>query len=283
MATLTYRQARTIVVGFGTALIFGVAVAAFFRGADLVEVAAILLFLPVLAALAVWQVRGGLAAAVVVSAVYVAVRIATLPGIPVGDFLGSIVVRVLLYVGLGLFGGWANELLAQALRKLELYDEIDDATGVGNARALLSIAGREVARADRYRTVFSVIVVRVDGGAFAPVGAKRGTRALRRLAQTIEQSVRTTDLVARIPTGDAEEVVCVLPETGREGAVILGERLVAGAREILAEHGLDAVNGQVSGQTITYPGDDQALADYRDHLERVLRGATVTVEEEDQR
>lgn len=278
MATITYRQARAIVAGFGTALICGVAVAAFYRGADLVEVGAILLFLPVLFGLVAARVTGGLVAGVLVSIVYVAVRFTTIGDLPAGEFIGAATVRVLLYLGLGAFGGWANRMLEESLRKLELYDEVDDETGVGNARALLHVADRELARADRYGSVFSFIVVHLGREAFEHVGDRRGIRALRRMCQTIESSVRTTDLVTRVPLGDREDVVVVLPETGRSGADELMDRLVVGARGLLTEQGLAATNGQLTADVMTYPGDDEQLAAYRQLVASVLERRSLAVE-----
>lgn len=279
MTTLTYRQARTVVLGFGTALICGVAIAAYYRGADLVEVGAILLFLPILVGLAFDQVRGGLISALAVSGVYIAVRFSTIGDLPAGDFMAAAVVRTLLYVGLGVFGGWANDMLAQALRKLELYDEVDDDTGVGNARSLLSVADREVARADRYGSVFSFAVLHIGRQAFTPVNERRGRRALRRLCQTLESNVRATDLVSRVPFEEREDVVLLLPETGRAGAEVLLERAVAGARDLLVEHGLAVTNGEVAGEVISYPGDNGSLDHYRGQVALVLGRQTVVVEE----
>ncbi len=278
MTTITYRQARTIVAGFGTALICGVAVAAFYRGADLVEVGAILLFLPVLFGLVAGRVVGGVIAGVTVSVVYLAVRFTTIGDLPPGDFIGAATVRVLLYLGLGAFGGWANRMLEESLRKLELYDEVDDDTGVGNARALLHVADRELARSDRYGSVFSFIVVHVGRDAFEPVDDRQGMRALRRMCQTIESSVRATDLVTRVPLSDREDVVVVLPETGRTGAEELSGRLVVGAQGLLVEQGLAASNGAVTAEVITYPGDDDHLAAYRDLVASVLEHRSLAVE-----
>lgn len=278
MTAISYRQARTIVAGFGTALICGVAVAAFYRGADLVEVGAILLFLPVLFGLVAGRVTGGVIAGVLVSIVYIAVRFTTIGDLPPGDFIGAAVVRVLLYLGLGAFGGWANRMLEESLRKLELYDEIDDDTGVGNARALLHVTDRELARADRYGSVFSFVVVHVGRDAFTPVGDRRAMKALRRACQTIESSVRTTDLVTRVPLGDREDVVVVLPETGRTGAEELSGRLVTGARGLLTEHGLAASNGAVTADIITYPGNDDQLAAYRNLVASVVEQRSLALE-----
>ena len=277
--TLTYRQARVIVLGFGSALVAAVALTAYFRGADLVEVGAILLFLPVLIGLVIGRARGGVIAATMASVTYLVVRFLTLSPEIRDEFYGAAFFRVLLYVGLGLFGGWANEMLAQALRKLELYDEVDDATGVGNARAFLSVADREVSRADRYRSIFSLIVIHMDTAAFSGLDQRHRTRAMRRVCQVVEASVRTTDLVTRVTLDDREDVAVVLPETGREGASLLLGRLVSGARDLLIEQGASASNGSVSGEVITYPGDDESMVQYRQTVSTALGLSSLQIEE----
>ncbi|MBW3665371.1 MAG: diguanylate cyclase [Actinobacteria bacterium] len=281
MSTLTFRQARLIVMGFGTALIAGVALSAWLRGADLVEVGAIGLFLPVLVGLGYGRVRGGVATAVAVSAVYVITRFATLPAeLSAREFIGAAVVRILLYVGLGLFGGWANEMLEHSLRKLELYDEIDDDTGVGNTRGLLIVADRELSRAQRYGSVFSLTILHLRRELFEGVSERQGLRALRHLAQTLDATVRTTDLVNRVPLPDREDLVIVLPETGREGARIFLERLVPNARAMLVDLGLPATNGEVSGTSISYPDDEERFEAYQQELATALVADTLEIEGE---
>jgi len=282
LSTLTYRQARLIVLGFGTALIAGVALSAWLRGADLVEVGAIGLFLPILVGLGYGRVRGGVATAVAVSAVYAVTRFASLPPeLSVREFIGATVVRALLYVGLGLFGGWANEMLEHSLRKLELYDEIDDDTGVGNTRGLLVVADRERSRSQRYGSVFSLTILHLQRDLFDAVSERQGLRALRQLAQTLDDTVRTTDLVNRVPLPDREDLVVVLPETGREGARIFLERLVPSARQMLVDLGLPASNGEVSGTAISYPDDEDQLEAYQQELAAALVAETLEIEGEE--
>lgn len=278
MTTLTYEQARLIVLGFGTALIAGVTLSAWFQGADPYEAVAIALFLPVLFALAYGKTRGGLIAAVFVATIYCVLRFANLPAeLDATEFVPTAIVRVLLYLGLGLFGGWSNEMLENSLRKLELYDDIDDDTGVGNTRAMLSFTDREIARARRYGSIFSLTVVHIERDVFDQVSEKRGIRALRDLCQSIDESIRTTDLVSRVPLRSREDVVVMLPETGREGARIFLERLIPGTRDVLARVGIQA-NGEVSGKTFTMPGDEDLYARYQTELVDALQVSGVVVD-----
>ncbi|HEX9889053.1 MAG TPA: diguanylate cyclase [Nitriliruptorales bacterium] len=279
MTIITYRQARLIVLGFGTALIAGVTLSAWFRGADPYEAIAIALFLPVLVGLAYGGTRWGVAVGAVVSVVYVVMRFATLPQeLEAAEFIPTAIVRVLLYLGLGLFGGWSNEMLEQSLRKLELYDDIDDDTGVGNTRAMLSFTDREVARARRYGSIFSLTVLHIERDVFNQVSEKKGRRALRDLCQSIDTSVRTTDLVSRVPLESREDVVVMLPETGSEGARIFLDRLIPGSRELLGREGIQA-NGEVTGTMFTLPGDEDRFARYQHELVAALQVSGVTVDD----
>ena len=61
-------------------------------------------------------------------------------------------------------------MLEGSLEKLELYDEIDDETGLYNARHLLLQTDLETSRARRYQTLFSVVALDFPA---APLNALR--------------------------------------------------------------------------------------------------------------
>lgn len=257
---MTYRQARWVVLLLGAALIVGVTLTALFLGADLVEVAAIALLLPVIIVAAFTGPTGGALAGLIMSIVYVVVRVTTLPdSVEVGSFVASMATRVAIYLIIGVVGGAAMRQLESSLRKLELYDEIDDETGVGNARAVLSITDRERARAQRYGSVFSIGIVEIDHEVFEHVKRKQATRAFRDFLQDVDHAARTSDAVARVQQGAVEQVLLVLPETGRTGAEIAVSRLRDRARDDLGSVGMPTENGFVRSRTLTFPGDDAAL------------------------
>lgn len=266
MDAITYRQARLLVLGLGTSIILAVAASAALRGADPVEVGAIALFVPVTFILVLGgPLWGGIAGAIAAFG-YTIVRLNTLAGADATEFAGSITARVLLFVAFGFLGGIAHRNLEQQLKKLEIYDEVDDLTGVGNARSLLSLADREAARSQRYQTTFSVGILRLDTSTIKGLSTRQSDRVVRKFFGDVDRAVRTTDKVTRLATDDFEELTVVLPETGPEGARIFIERARAGLVTSLGELGVDVDETTLTARWMTLPGDEVPL---REHLARV--------------
>src|SRR6266480_4906459 len=92
------------------------------------------------------------------------------------------------FVAFGAIGGLANQQLRSSLTKLDLYDQIDDDTGLFNARYFLQDTDLEMSRARRYQTIFSVTVVDVPAEALDSMGRRRRRAALRQLGRLLADS-----------------------------------------------------------------------------------------------
>ncbi len=266
MKTLTYGQARWLGLAFGMTVLAAVAASAFLRGADPVEVFAVSLFIPILAAVVFLGPVGGGVAGSAASIAYLTMRLSTLGGVEPTEFAGSIVARVMLYMAFGILGGVANRNLEQSLKKLEIYDEVDDLTGVGNARSLLSLADREAARAQRYQTTFSVGVLRLDATSLKGMARRPSEKAIRKFYGDVNRAVRTTDKVTRLATDEVEELTVIMPETGPEGARIFVDRARSGLTISLRDMGVPLADDGITGYSMTLPGDEDLL---REHLDRI--------------
>lgn len=266
MDSLTYRQARVLVLTLGISILTAVTASAWLRGADPVEALAIALFIPILVALVFAGPAGGGVAGAAMSIIYVTIRVSTLEGLDIGEFLGSIIARVLLYLAFGILGGFANRHLEQSLKKLEIYDEVDDLTGVGNARSLISLADREAARARRYQTTFSLGILQMDTDVIAGLDRRRADKVIRKFYGEVDKAVRTTDKVTRMATPEVEELSVILPETGPEGARIFIERARQGLLTEIGEMGVTVTEDSITGRAMTLPGDEDEL---NAHIERV--------------
>ena len=82
-----------------------------------------------------------------------------------GRYTALIFSRAIAFFAFGAIGGLANQQLKGSLTKLDLYDQIDDDTGLFNARYFLQDTDLEVSRSRRYQTIFSVTVVDVPSEA----------------------------------------------------------------------------------------------------------------------
>ena len=104
---------------------------------------------------------------------------------------------------------------------------VDSMTGLANRRRFDVFLQQEWQRAGRTHQPLSLLLIDIDH--FKKFndryGHPKGDDCIRSVAEVIRQAAhRVTDLAARY---GGEEFAVVLPETSREGAVNLGERLVA--------------------------------------------------------
>lgn len=144
----------------------------------------------------------------------------------------------------------------EMLEVVERSSGVDPVTGLANERAFRSEVQAEMRRARRYRGELAVALFDLDE--FRRVeqaaGIRVGDRVLRELGILLKNCSRDVDTAAR-PGSD--EFALVLPETGRNGALLVAERfrleVVAyfRRREIAGVHLPVAVSGGVA----SYPGD----------------------------
>jgi two-component system cell cycle response regulator len=120
---------------------------------------------------------------------------------------------------------------AVRMQRAEELSVTDDLTQLYNSRYLSQVLRRETKRAIRSSRPVSVLFIDLDG--FKSIndthGHLFGSRALVEAAGVIRACARETDVVSRF---GGDEFALVLPDTGSDGAVYVGERI----RERLAAH-----------------------------------------------
>jgi diguanylate cyclase (GGDEF)-like protein len=118
------------------------------------------------------------------------------------------------------------DLAAMAARELELrrVTSYDVLTGACTRGQFFSLAEKELARAERYRTPLSLFVMDLDH--FKKIndtfGRGVGDRVLKEAVDACQNALRAHDLVGRL---GGEEFAALLPQTDGEGAVVAAERV----------------------------------------------------------
>jgi diguanylate cyclase (GGDEF)-like protein len=117
----------------------------------------------------------------------------------------------------------AADIIA-ARRKILHLSQTDELTGLLNMRAFNQLFDRELERAKRSREPFIVLMVDVDGlkGINDRYGHSAGTHLIRRVADTLKDSVRKTDIVARY---GGDEFVILMYGASSEVAGQCAERI----------------------------------------------------------
>jgi diguanylate cyclase (GGDEF)-like protein len=129
---------------------------------------------------------------------------------------------------------------ALRMRRAEELSVTDDLTQLYNSRYLSQVLRRETKRASRSGRPLSLLFIDLDGfkGINDTHGHLFGSSALVEAAAVIRISARETDIVARF---GGDEFALVLPDTGSEGAVAVGERIrdKIAVHQFLQKDGLD--------------------------------------------
>jgi GGDEF domain-containing protein len=267
LARMGYGRARLLLSLVGLVILAVLIAVLLVRSVDTTEVVATLLFAPIFLLLLFFGLPGGLIGAAAATGLYVVLRADAIDAVGWGEFSALIVARAIAYFLFGAVGGWASGTLEMSLDKLDLYDQIDDLTGVNNARFLLSDVDLEKARSQRYQTVFSVSFLDIDAAAIDELPARRRRALLCELGRKLEDGIRTMDRVAHGFDGTRHRVATILPETAEEGARVFQLRLEEQIRQFLADHGAPAA--EVRGAVVTVPGDDATLDEHLAEWRRI--------------
>ncbi|MCM2358621.1 MAG: diguanylate cyclase [Geobacteraceae bacterium] len=147
----------------------------------------------------------------------------------------------------------------------------DPLTGLFNLRQLWKVLDREIERSRRYSRFCSLAMIDIDffkqfNDRF---GHLQGDEVLKGAAEIFREHVRNSDMVARY---GGEEFVVVMPETGKELALLVGEKL----RKAFAEHlfplqqASSAERLSISIGIATFPMDGNDSRELVDRADRAL-------------
>jgi two-component system cell cycle response regulator len=133
-----------------------------------------------------------------------------------GDYLrvGNCIYRYLI-------GGNVEAEYHEEIYRLTIIDAL---TEIHNKRYLLEFLDRELARSARYNRHLALALFDIDRFKLIndDLGHLGGDFTLRELASRLKGNIRKEELFARY---GGEEFAVVLPETNRDGALLLSERL----------------------------------------------------------
>ena len=161
--------------------------------------------------------------------------------------------------------------LQEDMLKLRQLADTDFMTGLMNRRAFLAVADDAAAFCRRYKRNMATLMIDIDH--FKKIndthGHAAGDDAIKRVAEIVSQSIRTTDKAARF---GGEEFVVLLREIDEETAVLLADRIRAAIESARVVHGNVVIPITVSVGLALF---DESDRDVQDVIERADQGLYV--------
>lgn len=151
--------------------------------------------------------------------------------------------------------------LTLIVEKIELFDETrrlsitDSLTDLFNSRHFYQALDREIARAKRYKQIFSLAIFDIDDfkALNDSFGHQAGDEVLRNIALILQGKSRDTDIVARY---GGEEFVIILPNTPKNEAFAVAERILKGVYSYpFLPNNNNGINVTISGGISSFPMD----------------------------
>jgi len=190
-----------------------------------------LIFFPIIA-LTINPIRVGLRFSIVFL-----IMISTLSFLGMGEWQGGnwdfkSVLRLSIALSLIILVMYIHEVTIEKANRHELdtlkfFEElslIDELTNIANRRRINELLNIEYQRAERYQSVFSIVMFDIDH--FKKIndtyGHLVGDEVLKDLAKLVKQSIRKTEMVGR---WGGEEFILILTETDQNAAFAVAEKI----------------------------------------------------------
>jgi diguanylate cyclase (GGDEF)-like protein len=158
---------------------------------------------------------------------------------------------------------------AISISKAQLWEMAvnDSLTGLHVRRYFMTKLQDEILRTERYKKTLSIIMADLDK--FKNIndtyGHTMGDRVLKSVGYFLRESIRDVDSIARY---GGEEFIMFLPETSKEAAFILADRLRIGVSEIEMDKKLPNIT--ISLGISTFPDDGKTLNELLDKADAAL-------------
>lgn len=135
--------------------------------------------------------------------------------------------------------------LDRSEEKLRALSVMDDMTDVYNRRYFLEQADKELAKAQRYGTAFSIVVMDVDRlrRINNEHGYSAGDAVLQSLANTCMNNLRTMDIFARLGDGS---FAFLIPEADKTDVIAFAKKVLQAVEETVVSFGQQEIRITVS-------------------------------------
>jgi len=157
----------------------------------------------------------------------------------------------------------------EAKRQLSLLSLTDPLTGLWNMRTFISFLDREIERAERYNHVFGLMMLDIDNLKVLndTHGHLLGSELIKQTSEIIVANLRKTDIASRY---GGDEFILLLPETHRENAIVVAERICRAVHEWSFRYEQMEVRSSISIGISSFPQDGKVPEDIISGADKAL-------------
>ena len=219
------RVGSTSLIVLAVSVLALLAVSQIARGVDPVEILATVLFLGIFVAVVYFELVGGIVAAAAATMAYGVSRL------PAVDVVGSpsvwrlITLRGASFFAFGVLGSYALKRFRGAIRIASYGHHLDYETGCASTRQIFQDLDIEIARAQRYGSTFSVVILDIASSSLSSLKEQARTQALSQLGTLLRSTARATDRLGLVDTRTDRRVFAILAETPKSGAESFAKRI----------------------------------------------------------
>ncbi len=142
----------------------------------------------------------------------------------------------------------------QLFEKTVKASRFDNLTGLYNRQSFDETLESEINRAKRHENELSILFLDLDD--FKEIndsfGHQTGDEVLKQVAKIVLNEKRSEDLAARY---GGEEIVVIMPETGKVDSLVLAERIRQRVEEMRIDFNGNTVRLTISGGLASFPGN----------------------------
>lgn len=254
---MKYLKFRDSIFVLAIVIVAGTSILEFVATTNWLETILQLLYLPIIFGALYYGKKGGFfsgAACSIISVIVYSTQLRTMGLIPAAE---SIIIRVVMYCGLGFIMGALSTNLQYFFTRLRSKELIDEETGLFSREYFARLLSDQIYDTNRYGTICSLLVLKIPTNVYKKAKLASCGKALKEIGDLLSRDTRATDKIGRFSEAG---FLILLPHTLPDKAILVKERFLEKALKFFDEYKFDIEKDKVfKSQIFSFTEDKENI------------------------